>query len=84
MCLRKTMLTDGYHELDAVRVTSPLSGQDPYTRKPVSVPAGEVGAVILGEPGRDSYDVEFFLYRPDGRPYNAVLTVPAALLESAG
>jgi hypothetical protein len=72
---------DGYHELDVVRITAVLSGNDPYTGRPVVVPAGEMGTVILGEPGRDTYDVEFLLRRADGRLYSAVLIVPVALLE---
>jgi hypothetical protein len=75
------MLSSGYHELDVVRVKEPLSGKDPYTGKPVAVPAGEMGTVIVGEPGRDSYDVEFLLHRADGRPYSAVLIVSVELLE---
>lgn len=69
------------NELDVVRILRPLSGDDPYAGRPVSVPAGELGTVILGAPGRSAYDVEFFLYNARGNPYNAILTVEAEDLE---
>lgn len=74
------MRTDGYHENDAVRVTRPLTGQDPYTGESVSVPAGEIGAVIVGSPGSSSFDVEFILSGGKGE-HSAVLIVQAGDLE---
>lgn len=71
------MPTDGYCENDPVRVVRALTGEDPYTGKPVSVPAGEVGTVIVGSPGRSSFDVEFVL-SDSSTAYSAVLIVQSA------
>jgi len=72
--------TDRYHENDAVRVTRPLAGEDPYTGRPVSVPAFEPGTIIVGSPGRSEFDVEFIL-SDGGSERSAVLIVQAEDLE---
>ena len=70
-----------YRENDVVRVTCALSGNDPYFGDPVSVPAGQGGTVVLGSPGRSSFDVEFLLQRGTGAYYSAILTVQAEDME---
>ena len=76
------MHTEGYNENDVVRVTRALQGEDAYRGDPVSVPSGEVGTIVVGEPGDSEYDVEFILNNEHG-PYSAVLIVTAEDLAPA-
>lgn len=72
---------NGYHENDTVRITRALVGEDPYTDKPVPLPSGETGTVVVGSPGRSEYIVEFVLPTNDDSYYSVVATVNLEDLE---
>ena len=59
-------------ELECVRLTRPLQGEDCYNGRHISVPAGE-SATVVSVFG-DAYEVEFLLRDGRGCAYSAVLT----------
>ena len=48
-----------FSELDVVRLKKTLNSRDNYSQNPVTVAAGEIGAVLLTEESLDSCEVEF-------------------------
>jgi hypothetical protein len=64
-----------------VRVTTAVSGIDPYTGEPERVEAGHIGAVVTV--GAASCEVDFTIEDPDGDAHTAVLIVDESLLAPA-
>lgn len=76
------MHTENFQENDIVRVTRALTGEDPYTGKPVAIPRGEAGTIIAGSSAHGKCLIEFVLQRKNGDYYSATAAVPPEDLES--